>query len=96
MHHLKFLSIQEYSISQGRQSWGVGGPTPRFLAGEVVGGVGESQGGRGRVSENTIAYFAQKAGVKGENLRRKANLKRIFTFFVEDQKKGRQKFVPGK
>ena len=41
-------------LDQGRQSWGVGGSRPhRFWA-------GGSLGGRGRVSENTIAYFAQK------------------------------------
>ena len=41
----------------------------------------------------------ENAGVNGEYFRRKANLKRIFTFFelmTKKRKKGRQKFLPGK
>ena len=45
------------SWCQGRQSWGVWGvATPRFWAGGRWGFLG----GRERVWENTIAYFAQK------------------------------------
>ena len=55
-----------------RQSWGVGGvATPRFWAGGRGGRRAGRRGGRERVSENTIAYFAQKVRLESVFLIRK-------------------------
>src|SRR6218665_2344844 len=58
-----------------RQSCGFGGRDPsRFLAGRSWGSQGVVDGGRGRVSENTIAYFAHKYFIKRLFIRKREKL----------------------
>jgi len=57
-----------------RQSWGLGGRHPQIVGWGVVWGLRGVLGGRERVSEKTIAYFARKASFFVSFLRNREKL----------------------